>query len=455
MYPAKTLAEKIKLFTTILIPILITQIGMYAMNFFDTVMSGRAGAHDLAGVAIGSSIWVPVFTGINGILIALSPIVAQLMGANKKEDVPEVIRQAIYLSILLAGVVMVAGFFLLDFILSQMDLETGVRDIARHYLMALGAGMIPLFIYNTLRSFIDALGQTRVSMMITLMALPVNVLLNYIFIFGKFGAPALGGIGAGIASSLTYLFAMILSIYMISRHRPFARFHIFTMWKSPSISAWWEQLKIGVPIGFAIFFETSIFAAVTLFISVYDTVTIAAHQAAINFANLLYMMPLSISMALTIAVGFEAGGNRFEDARQYGYIGITIAVVFAVIGGAGIFVFDDQIAALYSNDISVIELTKQFLWFAIFFQLSDAFGAPIQGALRGYKDVHVTLLMAFVSYWVIGLPSGFAIARLTDIGPFGYWIGLITGLAAGAITLFFRLMYIQKRKVRQIGLEEG
>ncbi|MBO8157535.1 MAG: MATE family efflux transporter [Bacillaceae bacterium] len=448
MYPTKNLTEKMKLFAVIVFPILITQIGMYAMNFFDTVMSGRAGADELAGVAIGSSIWVPVFTGINGILLALSPIVAHLTGADQKEDVPEAIRQGIYLSIGLATMIMLAGWSLLDPILSMMDLEPNVKHVAKYYLVALGFGIIPLFIYNTLRSFIDALGQTRVSMIIILIALPVNVVLNYIFIFGKFGVPALGGIGAGVASSITYLFTMMLSVYIIYKHHPFAKFHIFGDWKHPSFTAWWEQLKIGVPIGFAIFFETSIFAAVTLLMSVYNTVTIAAHQAAINFASFLYMMPLSISMALTIAVGFEAGGKRFRDARQYSIIGITIAVVFALIGGAGIYAFDDAIASLYSNHQAVIELTKQFLWFAIFFQLSDAFGAPIQGALRGYKDVKVTLLMAFISYWLIGLPSGYLMARYTDIGPFGYWIGLIAGLAAGAVTLMFRLLYIQKKKER-------
>ncbi|MCT4479251.1 MATE family efflux transporter, partial [Peribacillus frigoritolerans] len=157
-----------------------------------------------------------------------------------------------------------------------------------------------------------------------------------------------------------------------------------------------KLLKIGIPIGFAIFFETSIFAAVTLLMSHFDTVTIASHQAAMNFASLLYMLPLSVSMTLTIVVGFEAGAKRFKDSRTYSYLGISIAVGFSLFTALIILLFREQIAGLYAADRDVLLLTKDFLLFALFFQLSDAIAAPIQGALRGYKDVNYTLVTALV-----------------------------------------------------------
>ncbi|MCD5324828.1 MULTISPECIES: MATE family efflux transporter [Pontibacillus] len=449
MYKTDTWQEKTKLFLIILGPILVTQLGMYAMNFFDTVMSGNAGAEDLAGVAIGSSLWVPIFTGINGIMLALSPIVAQLTGADQKQDVPSAVRQGVYLSTLLALVVLIIGSFILNPILNMMELEPEVRTIAKQYLIALSTGIIPLFIYNGLRSFIDALGQTRVTMVITLLSLPFNIIFNYVFIFGKFGLPAYGGVGAGIATSLTYWVTLLFTIFLLVRVRPFSTYSIFSILEKPSLRAWWNQLKIGVPIGFAIFFEVSIFSAVTILMSTYNTNTIAAHQAAINFASFLYMIPLSIAMALTIAVGFEAGGNRREHAKQYSYLGISIAVVLSILCGIAIYVFDDPVARLYNDRPEVIEMTKHFLYYAIFFQLSDAFGAPIQGALRGYKDVNITLIMALVSYWVIGLPSGYLMATYTFFGPAGYWMGLIIGLAAGAIALFARLLYVQRKAPSQ------
>src|SRR5690625_4654797 len=197
MYETSSLKAKLKLFFTLLIPILITQVGLYSMNVFDTIMSGRAGAADLAGVAIGSSLWVPIFTGINGILLAITPIIAHLMGAKATKDIPKKIQQAIYLAIVLSIIICILGALTIHPILNLMDLEEEVRHIAKYYLIALGTGIIPLFIFNTLRSFIDALGETRVSMIIILLSLPLNVLFNYMFIFGKLGMPALGGIGSG------------------------------------------------------------------------------------------------------------------------------------------------------------------------------------------------------------------------------------------------------------------
>ncbi|WP_188456722.1 MATE family efflux transporter [Virgibacillus oceani] len=448
MYETTTLKEKLKLFSIILIPILITQISMYLMNFFDTVMSGQAGAQDLAGVAIGSSLWVPIFTGINGILLAITPIVAQLIGAKSDEEIPKKVQQGIYLAIALALFVTAVGAILLNPILQAMDLETEVRHTAKFYLIWLVTGIVPLFIFNTLRCFIDALGQTRISMLIILTSLPLNILFNYIFIFGKFGVPAFGGVGSGIATAITYWLVCGIALAVIYKIRPFSGYRVFSNWVKPSLKAWLEQLKIGIPIGFAIFFETSIFSAVTLLMSVYSTYTIAAHQAAINFASLLYMIPLSVGMALTIAIGFEIGGKRFADARTYGYIGISGGLFIAAFAGLVLYVFNDTVAALYNSNPEVIELTKHFIYYAIFFQLADAFGAPIQGALRGYKDVNITLIMALVSYWIIGLPTGWLLANYTALEPFGYWVGIIVGLSCGAIALLLRLLYIQKKYMR-------
>lgn len=441
--------QKLKQLFIILIPILITQLGMFAMNFFDTTMSGRYRAADLAGVAIGSSLWVPVFTGLSGILLAVTPIVAQLVGAKKQKEVSYSVIQGIYLAVLMALIVIAAGSLVLNPILNAMKLETGVRIVARDYLIALSFGMVPLFVYNVLRSFIDALGKTRVSMMITLMSLPINVIFNYLFIYGKFGFPELGGPGSGYATSITYWLITFIAVTIVIRNEPFSSVGIFRRFHSISVAKWKEILKIGIPIGFAIFFETSIFAAVTLFMSTFDTATIAAHQSALNFASFLYMVPLSISMALTIVVGFEVGAKRYRDAKEYSWIGVAVAVIMAFICGLVLLLFRNEIAQIYTKDPDVLQLTARFLVYALFFQLSDAIAAPVQGALRGYKDVNLTFIMSLISYWVIGLPLGYFLANYSDWGAFGYWLGLISGLAAGAICLASRLLYIQNRKLKR------
>ncbi|MGE7608326.1 MATE family efflux transporter [Peribacillus frigoritolerans] len=445
-----TKSQKIRLLFYILIPILITQISMYAMTFFDVMMSGQYSTQDVAGVSIGSSLWTPVYTGLSGILIALTPVVSQLVGSRQSKSVSYSVMQAIYLAVALALFILIIGAFSLNPVLNAMDLEDSVQMVAHDYLIALSLGIIPLFIYNALRAFIDALGQTRISMIITLCALPVNVLFNYLLIYGRFGFPELGGVGSGYATAITYWLIALVAILVVIKINPFSTYQVFTEFFRVSWKEWRALLLIGVPIGLAIFFETSIFSAVTLLMSKYDTVTIASHQIAMNFASLLYMIPLSISMALTIVIGFEIGAARYKDAKEYSWIGISMALTMSLVLSTILFLFREPVASLYTKDHEVMMLTSHFLIYAIFFQISDALQAPIQGILRGYKDVNVTFAMSLVSYWILGLPIGYFFAKFTDMGAFGYWIGLISGLALGAIGLAARLRFIQQVKYKKM-----
>ncbi|MFE4239959.1 MATE family efflux transporter [Peribacillus butanolivorans] len=445
-----TKSQKIRLLFYILIPILITQIGLYAMTFFDVMMSGQYSTEDVAGVSIGSSLWTPVYTGLSGILIALTPVVSQLVGSKQSKSVSYSVMQAVYLAVTLALVILIIGAFALNPILNAMNLEDTVHQVAHDYLIALSIGIIPLFVYNALRAFIDALGQTRISMIITLCALPINVIFNYLLIYGKFGFPELGGVGSGYATAITYWLIALVAILVVVKISPFSTYKVFREFFRISWKEWRALLIIGVPIGLAIFFETSIFSAVTLLMSKYDTVTIASHQIAMNFASLLYMMPLSISMALTIVIGFEIGAARYKDAKEYSWIGISMALTMSLVLSAILFLFREPVASAYTKDYNVMMLTSHFLIYAIFFQISDALQAPIQGILRGYKDVNVTFAMSLVSYWILGLPIGFIFAKYTDMGAFGYWIGLISGLALGAIGLAARLRYIQQVKYKKM-----
>ncbi|MFB8373329.1 MATE family efflux transporter [Paenibacillus taichungensis] len=438
-------SQKVKQFLIIFLPIFTTQIALSAMSFFDTNMSGKFSPADLAGVAIGTSLWLPVQTGLSGILIGITPVVSHLLGSKRNDKIGHSVIQALYLGVAVGIVVLAAGTLLLSPILNGMPLEPRVAQVAFYFLCALAFGVIPLFGYTVLRSFMDALGQTRITMMITLVSLPVNIFLNYLLIFGRWGFPQLGGVGAGVATASTYWLIFLLSLFFAHRIEPFAQYGIFRKMPNISLTKWKELLKIGVPIGFATFFETSIFAAVTLLMSRFDTITIAAHQAALNFASTLYMLPVSICMALTILVGYEAGAGRVRDAKQYSLLGIGGAIGLSLLTAVVLLVFGEQIAGVYSNDREVIALTQHFLIYAIFFQISDAIATPTQGALRGYKDVNPALIITFVAYWIIGLPVGYITATYTSLGAFGYWVGLIAGLAVGATALLWRLFLVQKQ----------
>lgn len=446
MHETTHLKEKWSLMLKIVFPILVTQVALYLVSFFDILMSSRYGSEDLAGVAVGSSLWVPIYTGLAGILLAITPIVAQLVGAKKKDEVKTVVQQGLFFSLALSTLIIFLLFIAIDPILQVMTLEPRVENIARSYVFAMIIGIIPLFAYTVLRSYMDALGKTRITMIITLLSAPINIIFNYLLIFGNFGFPELGGAGAGYASAITYWLIFLIAVGVAHKLQPFQQYELFKNWSSVQFSKWRDISLIGVPIGLSIFAETSIFSAVTLMMSTYSTAVISAHQIALNFTSLLYMIPLSISIGATVLVGYEVGAKRYKDARTYSWLSVGAAVIISFFSACILFFFREQIASIYTTDETVIQLTIQFFVFAALFQLSDAIQAPVQGSLRGYKDVNVTFIMAIISYWVIGLPIGYLLSKYTDFGPFGYWIGLIVGLTAGAITLSARLIRIQRKK---------
>lgn len=448
MNQTTTLKEKYSLILKIIVPILVSQVAIYLISFFDILMSSRYGTTDLAGVSIGSSIWMPIYIGLSGILLAITPIVSQLVGAKNEFAAKRAVQQGIYVAIVLAALIFILLIVGIDWILGKMDLEAAVHSIAKSYIQSMCVGLIPLFLFFVMRCFIDALGQTRVTMIITLLTTPINIALNYIFIFGKFGAPELGGVGAGVATAITYWLVFLITVWIIAKRKPFERFYLFNDWPKLEWLRWKEILIIGVPIGISLFAETSIFSAVTMMMSSFSTEIIAAHQIALNFTSLLYMVPLSISMGVTILVGFEIGAGRMRDARLYSYLCVGTAILFSFVSACILFILREPVANMYTTDGKVLEYAVHFLIYAAIFQLSDAIQAPVQGALRGYKDVTVTFIMAIISYWVIGLPIGYVLATHTNFGPFGYWIGLVAGLTTGAITLLIRLLLVQKRYAR-------
>lgn len=441
-----TLKEKTKQIFVMLIPILITQLGMFSMVFFNTIMSGKYHSSDLAAVAIGSSIWSPIFTGISGILLAVSPLAAQRFGEKRSSEVASVVRHGLYLSFMIVIVVIILGVFFLDPLLDRMNLPSDVQETAFDYLVGLSYGILPLFIFNVLRSFIYALGKTRVVMYILLFSLPINFFLNYVLIFGYWGFPELGGAGAGYATSITYWVITGMTVFIVKTQEPFSGFSVFDNLKEFSLVECKEILKIGVPMGLSTFFETSMFAVVTILLSKFNVTTIAAYQSALNIVSFLYMIPISISMAQTVLVGYEVGARRYKDAKTYSWLGIYLGILIAIITGVLVVLFRYQVAGLYSNETEVINLTAHFLIFALFFQISDAIQATAQAALRGYKDVNLAFIMTLIAYWLICLPVGYGLANYTDMGATGYWLGLTAGLLAAGIALSWRLIYIQKRK---------
>lgn len=446
-------AVRLRRLLDVMIPILITQTAIMAMNFCDSAMSGHAGAVHLAGTAIGGNLWMPVMASLNGILLGSMPIIAHLLGRGERQNIGRVVRHTMLLATAFSLLLLVAGVLFLDRLLGTFGLEPQVHYIAKMYIAAIGVGVLPFFLSTALRALVDTSGYTSITMKIYLLALPVNAFLNYCLIFGKFGAPALGGIGAGLATGITYWLEFFIFVWVVHKLPAFAPLRIFTDKFKFDMAQLRENLSLGVPMGMAIFMEASIFGVIAIFIAKFGTVIIAAHQAAMSFTSLLYMVPLSFSMSLTIVVGVEAGARRFGEALRYSLLGIACNITVAVL--LTIFVLFDRefIAGLYTSEPVIIRQTIGFLFYAMFFQVMDATAAPIQGILRGYKDVKATFWAGLAAYWLICLPLGCYFDYYMHFGPSSYWLSLDIGLLCAVLFLGGRFWYLQRKIKINGGLE--
>lgn len=445
---------------SVMLPIICTQVAIMGMNFCDASMSGQAGDADLAGAAIGGNIWMPVQTGISGILMAAMPLVANFLGAGAKEKITVAVRHGLFLAFVFASLVLGCGACLLPRFLQDMGLAPEVYRVALWYAGGLGLGVLPFFLVTPLRCLVDTLGYTFLTMRIYLLALPLNACLNYMLIFGKCGLPRLGGVGAGVASGLTFWLLFAIFSFVVLRLEPFRAYNIFggarCQLREPGIfgSAFSvrerlrplrEYLRIGVPMGFSIFMETSIFGVVALFIAKFGTETIAAHQAALNFSSLVYMLPLSFSLTLTIVVGVEYGARRYREALDYVLIGLETSLAIAGFYMLAEFFLRREIALIYTHNPEVAEMVREFLLYAIVWQAGDAVAAPIQGILRAYKDVNATFWASMLAYWGICLPLGLFLDYRAAHGAFAYWQSLDCGVLTSALLLTLRLLFLQKR----------
>lgn len=453
MYQTETLKEKISLFLKLFFPILIYQFANFSATFIDTMMTGKYSTVDLAGVSMAGSLWNPFFTLLTGIISALVPIIGQHLGQGNRDQIKNNFHQFSYIGLILSAVLWLLVHFGAIPALAYVNLEPSVVTIGQDYLSWLAVGILPLLLFSVCRSFFDSLGLTRISMYLMLLLLPFNAFFNYILIYGKLGLPEMGGAGAGLGTALAYWLLLLVVIAVMLVHPTIKAFQLW-QWTPPHKTLLRQGFLLGLPIGLQIFAEVAIFATVGLFMAKFSTEIISAHQAAMNFTTLLYAFPLSISITMPIAISFELGAGDVKAAHDFATIGRLTAIVFALVTLTVLYIFRAQVAYLYGTSDTFIQLTTEFLIYAFFFQLADAFAAPIQGILRGYKDTTYPFVIGVLTYWGIALPVGWGLDFMTRLGPKAYWIGLIVGLFACGILLRLRMAQIEKPYQAENPLEE-
>ncbi|MDX5336308.1 MAG: MATE family efflux transporter [Marinobacter sp.] len=427
-------------------PILIAQVAQMANGVIDTVMAGHASARDLAAVGIGSSLWMPLFLFFMGMLGALQPIISGYNGARQHSKIMPATWQGIYIA---AGGTVLMALLLTNVhpILAMLKMDTETASITQGYLNAFAWGIPALLLMNALRGLTDGLGHTRVIMAFSVLSTLINLPLNYIFIYGKLGLPAMGGVGCGWATSLSNGTAAIALLIYLNRSRTFRQFHLLADWVKPNWQGIRYILGIGVPIGFTIFVEASMFSVIALFLAPLGPVIVAGHQIALNVVSLLFMLPLSIGMALTLRVSFLVGAQAPDTARLISRSSLILASAVALIFATLLFVFSAQIAALYTGDQAVRDVTIRLLAFAAMFQVADVIQVTCISALRGYKDTRIPMFIMLFSFWGVGLPLGYVLT-FTDLlwpalGAAGFWVGLTAGLTSASVLLGWRLFRYQ------------
>ena len=416
------------------------QLAQMGMGVADTIMAGRYSSADLAGIALGTSILWPSMMLVMGVLQAITPTVAQLNGARNYEKIGDVIRQGLWLGI--------AGGLFVIFILHNvgpiyllMDVDPVAVAISVPYLKMASFGIPALMCFFCLRFLADGMGYTRPALLIAVSALALKIPLNYVFIYGKFGFPEMGGVGCGVAQAIVMWLQLVLVLLVVFQRR-FNK----TRWRFRFSFPEWRLIKplliIGIPIGTTLFAEMGLFSLTTLLLGKYGAEVVASHNIAMNLNAIFFMPPMALGMAATIRIGFRVGADDIAGGRTTAALAFAATAAVSIAGAALIFFLRDFLVGVYTTEPAVMSLAATLLLFVVFFLFFDASQVTFVGTLRGYKDTKVPMYIALFSYWGVGLP----IAIVTSYGiigepmeVYGIWLGLAIGVGTAALMLGYRL----------------
>lgn len=431
------------------IPVILAQVAQTAMGFVDTVMAGGYSATDMAAVAIGTSIWLPAILFGHGLLLALTPVIAQLNGSGRRDRIAEQVRQGFWLAGFVSVLVMIVLWNAGHIIHAMHNIDPALADKAVRYLRALLFGAPGYLFFQVARNQCEGLAKTKPGMVFGFLGLLVNIPVNYIFIYGHFGMPELGGVGCGVATAAVYWVMFICMLSYIKRARAMRDIRQNQHFAKPDFSVLKRLVQLGLPIALALFFEVTLFAVVALLVSPLGIVDVAGHQIALNFSSLMFVLPLSLAAAVTIRVGYRLGQGSTLDAQTAARTGLGVGVCMAVITAIFTVSLREHIALLYNDNPEVVHLAAQLMLLAAIYQISDSIQVVGSGILRGYKDTRSIFFITFTAYWVLGLPTGYVLA-LTDLvvdrmGPAGFWMGFIIGLTSAAVMMMLRMRFLQRQ----------
>jgi len=430
-------------------PIFGSQLSYMIMHTTDTIVSGRYSSEELAGLVLAGAFTFPIYMLFQGIMFAITPIVAQLYGSKEFVKIGEKMRQIFWIAILIAFSIFFI-FLFLSKILLFFPLDKNILLISTEYLRAVSVGMFFYVMFRYLSSYSEGMTLTLPVFFVVLFGALINIPLDIIFAFGYFGIPEMGSEGCGYATSIVSMIMFFSMLRIILSSKKYKKTELLKEFNGPSIKVSKEILKLGVPIGIGIFAEMTMFSGAAIIIGQLGDKILSGHAVALNIASILFMLPLAIGLAGSTRVGNLLGEKRFLDARFSSYVGVSLCFIGALFNMIMLLIFRENFSSIYSKDIEVINVAISLLLYASIFQIPDGVQMGSLGALRGYKDTFAPMVFLIISYWIFAIPLGYFLTNYgftKPLGAEGMWISMIMGLILFSIFIFNRLRLVSSRYI--------
>ncbi|WP_297335528.1 MATE family efflux transporter [Algoriphagus sp.] len=442
-----TLKEHFSITLQLAYPVVLSQLGQVSVGVADSMMVGQLGAVPLAAASLANSIFFVLLMFGMGVSMGITPLVSIAEGKTKNLRIGRLFQHGLWINVGTALVltIVIVG---LSQSLHYLNQPEEVVDIAIPYLFVITASLFPFMIFQTFKQFAEGLSQTRQAMYVTIFSNLVNVLLNYMLIFGKWGAPEMGLMGAGWATLISRILMPLLMGWYVMNSSRYKLFKIQWTGKKLSFPMINRILKIGIPTGFQYIFEVSAFGSAAIMMGWIGVNALAGHQIALNLASVSYMMAAGLSTAGMIRVSNQIGKNNRQGMREAGMVVFGMVLIFMAITAILFVSLRNFLPTLYIDDPEVIAMSATLLIIAGMFQLSDGVQVVGLGVLRGMEDVKFPTWITLLAYWVLGLPLGYFLAFELEMGAVGIWYGLLIGLSITAVVLFYRFHKLSQRELR-------
>lgn len=444
-----TIKEHFKITFTLALPVVLSQLGQVSVGVADSMMVGRLGAVDLAAASLGNSIFFVLLMFGMGVSMGITPLVSIAEGKGKMKRISALFQHGLWINILTA-ILLVGIILMLAQGLHFLDQPEEVVTLTIPYLLIITASMLPFMIFQTFKQFAEGLSQTKQAMYVTIFCNLVNVFLNWVLIYGKLGAPAMGLNGAGIATLISRILMPIMMGWYVIHSPRYRQFDLQLGIRKLRFFMINRILKIGLPTGFQYIFEVSAFSAAAIMMGWIGVKALAGHQIALNLASISYMMAAGLSTAGMIRVSNQIGKGNQKGMREAGMVVFGMVLVFMFTSAVIFVVFRYTLPTFYIDDLEVIEISATLLVIAGLFQLSDGVQVVGLGVLRGMEDVKFPTIITLIAYWVLGLPLGYFLAFELEMGAEGIWYGLLIGLSITAVVLFIRFNALSKKISRTV-----